>query len=172
MLREFAVDRIVKNPEPTVNGMTKDQILAMAEDEREKAQKDAFRAVAESAGAVVAAPIGAAAGIAFAETKQGPIAEGIAGAFGGAVVGDQAVSKVLGETREREYIMRNPYTGEDEKVILKVGGAFGDHISYSDPALPEEVRGRIREQFIASAAAKRIKEDNERIKRVNKANNS
>lgn len=172
LLRDFAEERKTSTPrrEPTLDGMTYSDILAMEENEKEIATKNLTRGIAETMGAATGVVPGIAAGIAFAETNKGPIAEGIAGGFAGAVVGDQIVGFGLGETSEREVWIRNPYTGEDEKVTLKLGGPLGDHISLNDPYLPENIRGHIDAQFRENAAKKRrVKEAQERAK-IEKAN--
>lgn len=173
MLRKFAEDLVVeeKAPEATVNGMTRDDILDKAQIEREKASEEAVRATVTSASAILANPIGAAAGIAFAETDKGPFAEGAAGAFTGMVAGDAVAETVMGGTRTRTYKMRNPYTGEIEEVTLRVGGAFAENIqSYNDPSLPSDVSARIRDQFLDTKIKKQKAEDEARRKAIDAAN--
>lgn len=175
--REFA-NRVMErgtSGEPTIEGMTESDLRELAEIERDKSRKEAMRTVVTTGAATLGMPIGAAAGVAFVEGDDdgNPIGEAALGAAAAAGAMDTLAERATGgnSKKTKKYVLRNPYTGEDEEVTLTVSGAFNERIySFDDPGLPKEVSAQIREQFIASKIEKQKKAEAEKQKEIDKEN--
>lgn len=156
----------------TINGMTENDLRELANIEKHNATKETLRTVVTTEAAVLGMPIGAAAGIAFMEGDgDNPLGEAIVGASAGAAVMDTIAERATtGNSKvKKTYVLRNPYTGEDEAVTLMVSGAFNERIySFEDPGLPKDVSDSIREQFIASKVKKQKEKEAAKQKKIDK----
>ncbi len=176
-VREFANQVMERNQStgPTIDGMTESDLRDLAEIERAKSRQEAMRTAVTTGAATLGVPIGAAAGVAFIEGDDdgNPIGEALLGATAGAGVMDTVAERATSgnSKKTKTYVLRNPYTGEDEEVTLTVSGAFNERIySFDDPGLPKEVSAQIREQFIASKIEKQRKAEAEKQKEIDKEN--
>ena len=171
MARRFA-ERVMTEEsvvEPTINGMTREDLLEMAQAEREQGTEEYFKAAITTSAGLGAMPIGAAAGIAFIEDDDGnPFSEGIVGAMSAAGLADELAERTLGKSsKTRNIVLYNPFIGEDQEVTIRLGGAFSERIySYDDPSLPSDVSASIRAQFLDAKVKKQRAEAAERQRRI------
>lgn len=175
--REFANQVMERNQSagPTINGMTESDLRDLAEIERTKSRQEAMRTAVTTGAATLGVPIGAAAGVAFIEgdDESNPIGEALLGVTAAAGIMDTVAERATSgnNKKTKTYVLRNPYTGEDEEVTLTVSGAFNERIySFDDPVLPKDVSAQIREQFIASKIEKQRKAEAEKQKEIDKEN--
>ncbi len=168
---KFAKEVIEKEMR-TINGMTENDLRELANIEKNNATKEALRTAVTTEAAVLGMPIGAAAGIAFMEgNNDNPLGEAIVGASAGAAVMDTIAERATtGNSKvQKTYVLRNPYTGEDETVTVMVSGAFNERIyTFDDPRLPKDVSDSIRQQFIASKVKKQKEKEAAKQKKIDK----